>query len=402
MTHAIHSNKSHNNSSSSKSFELMVVIASCGASFEIEVDPHITGMEVKQKIAEDSSISMDDQVLFTPSGILLKKSTLPLSHGMYKNDIFVFSKKNECYTVSLLPPHIYIFDKHHGEHPSIPREHVLHPNDYTRFDVKALTQGPSSQLTDEERSDPTMNIKIEYEIEYEHNYKLLKHVAEDCIAKMRASKKYVKQIQLQYKSLKVLMKHFNHLKDKLCKQQKKFTSKCTTQIEEHQQYLNEFETDLTNLQSVELHPSLQTKTRKTMLDVVDEGSFRAWFLKATSSQEKQKTLVTERIRCAQTIEDSFMEIRQSIEDIKRRKINFGAIRRELESNEKLKSQILSMIKLYGIKCGANEFSAEQFDADRAVVCSTATSFFDMLQHIGSLQEAMANEFTLNVGDITSL
>eukprot|EP01084_Bolivina_argentea_P269208 457465_1 len=431
-----HLNKTH---LKSQTFQLTAVIASCGASFEVDANPTITGIELKQKIAEDTSISMDDQVLFTQNGIKLKKLNLELCDSCYSSDIFILN--NNSYTISM-GPHIFIYDKHHSEHPSISNEYILNATNYEIKEDKLNPSPPVHLTCDEKLKNHPLFKKSKsiiyqtlpkYEIEFEYHYNLAIYVKEECLKKVNAGKKYVKQIQLQYKSLKVLLKHFTHLFEKLSKQQHKFINKCDQQITEHEEYLNDFETDLTNLQSVELHSSLQTKSRKTMLDVVDEGSFRDWYKKAHQAQDKQKKIKIDRIKQLSDIENKLLLIKQSIHDIRSKKINFSSIKKELQKNEKLYGELEEIIIVFNnnlkkvqntinIIIGSdgnelyNEFDSElefgpqemekcrekQISIDLIVINEINTSFYSTLLHIQSVQEAMLNEFTLNVSDITCL
>jgi len=441
------------------SFKLIAIVASSGASYEVDVNPTITGYQLKQKIAEDCSIEMDHQVIFTQRGIKLRKLSIALCDAAYNNDIFICSnhdhynkrkdKDNDDddddnnsarYTIST-PPHIYIYDKHHGEHPAISHQYLLKPSDY-HIDEEKLQSSPPPHLTSEDKlkdhpllkqghSSILIQTLPRYEVEFDYHYNLVSYVRHACIKKMNASKECIKQIQFQYKSLKVLLTHFSTLKEKLHKQQTKFIAKCEQQIGTHQEYLNDFETDLTNLQSVELHVSLQTQSRKTMLDVVDEASFRVWYSKACASQERQKSLREQRLEQQQHIEERLSIVQQSIEDIKRKKINFGAIKQELKNNEKLfeelrhiahelesnckrVKQMMSTIMEHdhanntlsqSISASAAELEKcreQQLETHLVRIRAINASFDSMLEHIASVQEAMINEFTSNVSDITKL
>jgi len=439
-------------------FKLTAVVASSGASFEVDVHPTITGNELKQKIAEDTSIEMDHQVLFTQNGIKLKKLSLPLSHACYNNDIFISSSSSSLdheqpenaqhvqahhdsieFTMSF-PPHIYIYDKHHGEHPAISHEYLLNAVEYVIDEQKLQSSPPPHLLSDEKLREHALfqhsqnaNKSIlfqtlpKYEIEFEYHYNLALYVRDECIRKMSASKECVKQIQFQYKSLRVLLRHFTNLKDKLSKQHNRFISKCEQQITNHQVYLNDFENDLKKLQSVQLHASLQTKSRQTMLDVVDEGSFRSWFNKASLAQDKQKTLRDDRLKQKASIDEKFETVKQSVDEIKRKKINFNAIKQELKRNEKLFDELKSIIAVFDSNRNkiqetmaaimneeeqsdnhgfnpteTEKCREEQIKVHLVKVREINACFLEMVEHIASVQEAMVNEFTSNVADITRL
>eukprot|EP01084_Bolivina_argentea_P195674 335619_1 len=111
-----------------KQFKLTAVVASSGSGFEVDVYPTNTGHDLKQKIAEETSIVMDHQVLFTQTGTKIKKLSLPLHHPTYNNDLFISESEQKYnnnddddgdinddikYSLSL-DGCIYIFDKHHG------------------------------------------------------------------------------------------------------------------------------------------------------------------------------------------------------------------------------------------------------------------------------------------------
>lgn len=160
--------------------KLTVIIASSGSSIEVECLPSTTGMELKQKIAEDTSIETDHQVLFTQNGHKLKMLSHPLSHSSYHNDLFIPSNSDDTDTTTFtiaMPPHLFLFDKHHGERPSMASEFVLDPKSYA-FTLNDATSADSVDLN------------------------VVQKVQSECIRKMNASKKCVKTIQHQYKSLK--------------------------------------------------------------------------------------------------------------------------------------------------------------------------------------------------------
>ena len=209
-------------------FKLKAIVASSGLSFDVDVNPTITGIELKQKIAEDISIDMDHQVLFTQNGIKLKKSklSLQLSHESYNNDIFISNNEDNLITMAV-GPHIYIFDKQHQTHPSIPSKYVLNTKDFDIDESKLNASPPPTLLSDEalrnhalfQSNNLTANKSIlfrtlpKYEVQFDYHLNLALYIKQECLKKMTVSKKYVKQIQHQYKSLKVLLKHFAHLKE---------------------------------------------------------------------------------------------------------------------------------------------------------------------------------------------
>lgn len=246
------------------------------------IQPHDihSGTQLKQKIAEDTSIDMDNQVLFTFKGNKITKLSLPLSNyedifichdnngneQKYNNDNnenlnnnTINHNNNKQYTLSTNIPHIFIFDKHHGEHPTISSEYVLDPNDYM-IDEEKLSSSPPPNLTSDEKLKDHPLLKHgnksilwqtlpKYEIEFDYHYNLAVMIQDECNKKHSVAKKYIQQIQWQYQSLKSLEKYFKQAKEKLNKQQNKFINKCDEQITNHQEYLNDFESDLTKVMS---------------------------------------------------------------------------------------------------------------------------------------------------------
>ena len=98
--------------SKEQQFTVTAIIASTGHALELTLSTSTstppTYLALKQRIAEDTSILVEHQVLFTPSGVKLKDT--------------------DSLSTSTSP--LFVFDSHHGEHPSLRRRDVLRAADY--------------------------------------------------------------------------------------------------------------------------------------------------------------------------------------------------------------------------------------------------------------------------------
>lgn len=110
-----------------KHHKIKAIVAGCGASLEIEIESKMDGNALKQRIAEETSIIMNNQLLFTQNATKITDLHLTMDDIHYE----LFTKDNHLNMDACL----YIFDKHHAKHPEIPPEYMLDPKEY---EIKVL------------------------------------------------------------------------------------------------------------------------------------------------------------------------------------------------------------------------------------------------------------------------
>eukprot|EP00456_Euglypha_rotunda_P054834 TRINITY_DN4441_c0_g1_i1.p1 TRINITY_DN4441_c0_g1~~TRINITY_DN4441_c0_g1_i1.p1 ORF type:complete len:162 (+),score=23.74 TRINITY_DN4441_c0_g1_i1:298-783(+) len=87
-----------------------------------------------------------------------------------------------------------------------------------------------------------------------------------------------------------------------------FSIKCDQQQKNHQQLLDSFEADLAQLRQVDLHPSVRTAEKTTLLDCVNEGKLRAWAQECQKSYDQLAKKVLELRGLRDSIEASVLKL----------------------------------------------------------------------------------------------
>ncbi|GKV18115.1 hypothetical protein SLEP1_g28536 [Rubroshorea leprosula] len=269
--------------------ELVVHIAENGHSFRVGcVETTLVGT-VMRLIEPVSGISFNDQLVLCADKKL--EPQCPLS--AYKlpsgdREVFIFNKLR-LQSNSTPPPPESVDFLEVADPPPPASSNRRHPLD--------------------DAVDPALKALPSYERQFRYHYNLGHAIYRRTQVKYEHCERLLSKLKVQEKALDVAMSNviqYYRVIDQNCSE---FVKRYKQQYHMHSDLLTNFERDIHKLRSTQLHPTLQTATRKCLLDFVKEENLRKTLDNCSSSHKQFENKVS------QFLNRTFAEVKQKAEDL---------------------------------------------------------------------------------------
>ncbi|KAK1323067.1 hypothetical protein QJS10_CPA02g01371 [Acorus calamus] len=287
--------------------KLVVYIAENGRSLEFDCDGSTPVEAVQRSIESAAEIPINDQLLLCLDTKLepqrpLSFYKLPSLDG---RDVFLYNRAR------------LVMDS-----PPPPPE---------RVDIPALSEPPpppaSSRNTHplDNTSDPALKALPSYEREFRYHFQQGHAVYVHTQVKFQACERLLRELRVQERALETARGSMEHFYRIIHNMYSDFMKCYLQQHRHHSDLLVSFQRDLERLRLCRLHPSLQSGTRKCLLDFVKEESLRKWAENCSTSHRQFEAKVSQ-------LKAMFGELKRRVDDLFSNKVLVGV--RELEASVK--------------------------------------------------------------------
>ncbi|GAV77704.1 ATG11 domain-containing protein [Cephalotus follicularis] len=267
---------------------LLVHIAENGHSFEIECNETTPVEAVMRNIEPFSGINFNDQVVLCLDMKLepqrpLSAYKLPSSD----REVFIFNKAR-LQSNSPPPPPEQVDIPEVADPPSSASSHDPHPLD--------------------DDPDPALKALPSYERQFRYHYHRGHVLYTLTLVKYESCERLWREQVVQERALVVASDNLNQYYRMINQNYTEFMKRYMQQHKIHSDLLGNFWKELEKLRSIKLHPSLQTATRKCLLDLVKEDNLRKAAENCSSSHRQFENKVSQ-------FKQMFGEVKRKVEDL---------------------------------------------------------------------------------------
>ncbi|XVF88116.1 hypothetical protein PTKIN_Ptkin19aG0024100 [Pterospermum kingtungense] len=268
--------------------KLLVHIAENGYSFELDCDETTLVEAVMQSILPVSGIHFNDQLVLCAD--LKLEPQKPLS--AYKlpsrdREVFVFNKAR-LQTNSPPPPPEQV-DIVEVPEPSPPA---------SSSDPHPLDDAP----------DPALKALPSYERQFRYHYHRGSAIYDRTLAKFGHCERLLREQKVQDRALEVARSNLDQYYRMIHQNCSEFMKRYKHQHRYHTDLLANFDKDMQKLRSIKLHPTLQTASRKCLLDFVKEDNLRKSAETCISSHRQFENKVAQ-------FSQMFGEVKHKVEEL---------------------------------------------------------------------------------------
>ncbi|OVA10093.1 Autophagy-related protein 11 [Macleaya cordata] len=268
--------------------KLLVHIAENGHSFELDCDESTLVESVQRYMESVSGINFNDQLLLCLDMKL--ESQRPLS--TYKlpcddREVFLY---NRARLLNDSPP------------PS--------PEQVTLPEIPSPPSPSSSRNSHplDDASDPALKALPSYERQFRYHFQQGRTIYNLTQAKIETCERFLREQKVQERALETARGSMDHYYRMIQQMYTDFMKCYSQQHRYHSDLLINFGRDIEKLRSCKLHPSLQTETRKCLLDFVKEENLWKWVENCNSSHKQFETKVSQ-------LKQMFNELKRRVEDL---------------------------------------------------------------------------------------
>ncbi|KAI4377272.1 hypothetical protein MLD38_014932 [Melastoma candidum] len=270
--------------------KVLVHIAESGRSFDLECDGDTLVEAVMQFIESVSGISFNDQLVLCLDMKL--EPQRPLSAYKLPSDdpdreVFIFNKL-------LLQ---------NNSAPPTPEQ----------VDIIEIIQPPIPSLAEnphplDDAPDPALKALPEYERRFRCHYQRGYVIYSRTQARIQACERLLREQKVQERALDVARSNLEHYYRVINQNYLDFMKRFSQQHRIHSDLVENFGRDIDRLRSIKLHPSLQTNTRKCLLDFVKEENLRKVAENCSNSHRQFENKVSQ-------FKQMFGEVKRKVEDL---------------------------------------------------------------------------------------
>ncbi|XP_074560711.1 autophagy-related protein 11-like [Curcuma longa] len=266
--------------------KLLVHVAENGHSLEFECGGSTPVEAIQRSIEALCGVALVDQLLLCCNTSLDAQQTL----SYYKlpqddREVFLYNKAR-LYADSPRPPLEFI----DVPMPAVP------PPPSPANDPHPLDNAP----------DPALKALVSYERHFRYHFQVANAFFGRSQAKLELCRRFLREQQVQGRALDTARGNLEHTFKKLQLRYTEFVRCFAQQHKSHSELLANFERDVEKLRSLRLHPRLQSKNRKHMLDLVKEDDLRKCVDSCFSSHQLFETKVSE-------LKTGFAELKRMLE-----------------------------------------------------------------------------------------
>ncbi|XP_044464504.1 autophagy-related protein 11-like [Mangifera indica] len=268
--------------------KLLVHIAENGHSFEFECNETTSVEAVMRLIESVSDINFNDQLLLCLELKLEPQKQLS-AYGLPSNDREVYLYNKVRLQSNSLPPSPEQVDILEAAEPAPP----------------APTQDPHPL---DDASDPALKALPSYERQFTYHYHKGHAIYVRSQAKLENCKRLLREQKVQERALEVARSNLENYYRVISQNYNEFMKRYLQQYRIHTDLLANFGKEIEKLRSVKLHPSLQTPSRKCLLDFVKEETLRKAAENCSSSHRQFENKVSQ-------FKQMFAEVKCKAEDL---------------------------------------------------------------------------------------
>ncbi|PON99335.1 Autophagy-related protein [Trema orientale] len=268
--------------------KLLVHIAENGHSFMLECDETAMVEEVMRWIESVSGISFSDQLVLCLDMKL--EPQRPLS--AYKlpaddREVFIFNKARLQNNSPPPPPEqVEVFDIAEPQSPS--SSHDPHPLD--------------------DAPDPALKALPSYERQFRYHCHRGQVIYGRTIGKYESCERLLRELKVQERAVEVATGNVDQYCKMIAQNCREFMKRFSQQHRMHSDLLANFGRDMEKLRAIKLHPSLQTGTRKCLLDFVKEETLRKSAENCSSSHRQFESKVSQ-------FKQKFSDVNRKVEEV---------------------------------------------------------------------------------------
>ncbi|KAK1552929.1 hypothetical protein Q3G72_025884 [Acer saccharum] len=268
--------------------KLLVHISENGHSFELDCNETTPVEAVMRFIESVSGINFNDQLVLCLD-MKLEPQKLLSAYRLPSNDkeVFIFNKvRLQSQSPSPPPEHIDILEV--ADPPAPASSHDPHPLD--------------------DAPDPALKALPSYERQFRYHYHRGHAIYSRTQVKIENCNRLLREQKVQERAVEVGRGNLEQYYRVINLNYTEFMKRYSQQYRIHSDLLVNFERDLDKLRSVKLHPSLQTSTRKCLLDFVKEENLRKSAENCSSSHRQFENKVSQ-------FKQTFAEVKRKVEDL---------------------------------------------------------------------------------------
>ncbi|KAG6469741.1 autophagy-related protein 11-like [Zingiber officinale] len=268
--------------------KLLVHVAENGHSLEFECDGSTPVEAIQRSIEVHCGVALAEQLLLCRNTSLDAQQTL----SYYKlpqddREVFLYNKA-----------------RLHDDSPRPPLEAIEVP--------KPAVPPPPSPANDshplDNAPDPALKALVSYERQFRYHFQFGNALYGCSQAKLELCKRLLREQQVQGRALDTARGNLEHTFKKLHQRYTEFIRSFAQQHKSHSDLLANFERDVEKLRSLRLHPKLQSKNRKCLLDLVKEDDLRKCMDSCLGPHRQFENQVSQ-------LKMSFMELKRRFENL---------------------------------------------------------------------------------------
>ncbi|KAG6474658.1 autophagy-related protein 11-like [Zingiber officinale] len=268
--------------------KLLVHVAENGHSLEFQCGGSTPVEAIQRSIEALCGIALVDQLLLCRNTSLDAQQTL----SYYKlpqddREVFLYNKA-----------------RLHADSPRPPLEAIDVP-------MPAVPPPPSPANDPhplDNAPDPALKALVSYERHFRHHFQVANALFGRSQVKLELCRRLLREQQVQGRALDTARGNLEHTFKKLQLRYTEFVRCFAQQHKSHSELLANFESDVEKLRSLRLHPRLQSKNRKHLLDLVKENDQRKCVDSCSSSHRLFETKVSE-------LKTGFVELKRRFESL---------------------------------------------------------------------------------------
>ncbi|RZC69749.1 hypothetical protein C5167_032887 [Papaver somniferum] len=268
--------------------KLLLHIAENGHSFELDFDESTLVESVQKYMESVSSINFNDQLLLCLDMKL--EPQRPLSTYKLPSDdreVFLY---NRARLLNDSPPPA-------PEQVNLP-EFPSPPSPSSSRNAHPL----------DDASDPALKALPSYERQFRYHFHCGRSIYNHTQSKIEICERFLREQMVQERALETARGSMDHYYRMIQQMYTDFMKCFTQQHRYHSDLLLNFGRDIEKLRACKLHPSLQTETRKCLVDFVKEKNLWKWAESCNSSHRQFETKVSQ-------LKQMFNELKQRVEDL---------------------------------------------------------------------------------------
>ncbi|KAM7252723.1 hypothetical protein ACFE04_008232 [Oxalis oulophora] len=278
------------NSNSIHQGKLLVHIAENGHSYELECNENTPVEALMRHMEPVSEINFNDQLLLS-LGLRLEPHRPLSAYKLPSNDgggeVFIFNKAR--LQANSPPPQPEQIDIVEIPDPQLP----VASNDHHPLD---------------DDLDPALKALPSYERQFRHHYQRGHAIYSRTLLKYETCERLWREQKVQARAVDVACRNFDQYYRGIIQNYTEFMKQFTSQHRAYSDLLANFDKELEKLRAIKLHPSLQTSTRKCLLDLVKEDNLRKVADTCSTSQRQFENKVSQ-------FKQMFLEVTHKVEEL---------------------------------------------------------------------------------------
>ncbi|KAK6236002.1 Autophagy-related protein 11 [Theobroma cacao] len=268
--------------------KLLVHIAENGHSFELDCDETTLVEAVMQSIQPVSGIHFNDQLVLC-SDMKLEPQRPLSAYKLPSSDreVFIFNKSRlQTNSPPPIPEQVDIDEVSEPRPPA------------SSSDPHPLDDAP----------DPALKALPSYERQFRYHYHRGHVIYNRTLAKLNNCERLLREQKVQERALEVARSNLDQYYRMIHQNCSEFMKRYKQQYRFHSDLLANFDKDMQKLRSTKLHPTLQTATRKCLLDFLKEDNLRKSADDCNSSHKQFENKVVD-------FNQTFGEVKRKVEEL---------------------------------------------------------------------------------------